>query len=540
MAYTETQQPTNPTTRVVTAEGRYGQLCSTREPYLQRAREAATLTIPGLMPPEGATGATTLYRPFQSVGADGVNNLAAKLLLALFPPGSSFFRLEVDEAVMNQMMDAAGANGKDVKGQIDYALSKIERAVVKKLEDKTARPTLFEAFKHLIVAGNGLLHILPNGGLKLHTLANYVVKRDTDGNPVEMIVREGLSRRTLPEAARQVVERKNSETGEEKDTTETIYIYTWITRKLNGSWRVHQEIVGEIIPGTEGFYPKEKSAWLPLRWTSVPGEDYGRGFAEEHIGDLSSCESLTQSIVEFAAVCAKILFLVNIGGITDKKTIQDAPSGAIVDGNKNDVSTLQVEKFADFQVTKSVVDEIQHRLEQAFLLNRSVQRQAERVTAEEIRFMAGELEQALGGTYSVLSQELQRPLVVRLMMQMQRANELPHLPEKLVTPQIITGLDGLGRSSDLMKLDILFQGIQQRYGPEALAEYVNVGADIKRRAAALAIDIEGLVRSEEEVQKARQQQMMAGMTAKLGGPAIKAMSDQAVAETQAPQGQPTQ
>ena len=47
----------------------------------------------------------------------------------------------------------------------------------------------------------------------------------------------------------------------------------------------------------------------------------------------------------------------------------------------------------------------------AFLLNTAIQRDAERVTAQEIRYMAQQLETAMGGIYSLLSQEFQLPLV---------------------------------------------------------------------------------------------------------------------------------
>lgn len=48
------------------------------------------------------------------------------------------------------------------------------------------------------------------------------------------------------------------------------------------------------------------------------------------------------------------------------------------------------------------------------LLNSAVQRNGERVTAEEIRYVAGELEDTLGGVYSLLSQELQLSLIRRV------------------------------------------------------------------------------------------------------------------------------
>lgn len=519
---------------VVTASGRYTQLETLRSPVLMRARECSMLTIPALLPPESTNDTSQLPTPFQSVGARGVNNLSSKLLLALFPPGSSFFRLKVEDFLMDKLK---ARGGDDPTAEIETALAKVERATLTRMEQKAWRPVLSECKKHLIVAGNGLLQILKGGGLKFHNLANYVVKRDVSGEPFEIIVREGLSRKTLPPLVKTIVDSKTSAQGAppaaDKDG-DTIWLYTWVKKQDNGSWKVHQEVLDVLVKGTEGTYPKDKNAWIAARWTAISGSDYGRGHVEEYLGDLHSLESLSQSIVEFAANASKIIWIFDEGGVTSREKIEKASSGSMVEGavsngKPKDIAVMAMEKFPDFQVVKATADEIEHRMEQAFLLNSSIQRQAERVTAEEIRFMAGELEQALGGTYSILGQELQRPLVVRLMLEMQKERKLPTLPADLVSPQIITGLDGLGRSSDLMKLDLLLAGVAQAFGPEAVAEYFSAGAYGKRRAAALSIDIEGLVRSEQEVQQSRAQKAQQAMLEKTAPAGIKAMSDQAVA-----------
>ena len=75
------------------------------------------------------------------------------------------------------------------------------------------------------------------------------------------------------------------------------------------------------------------------------------------------------------------------------------------------------------------MNRIETRLQFAFLLNSSIQRNAERVTASEIRFMAEDLEQALGGIYSILSQEFQLPFVMRKMAMMEKSKKLPKLPK---------------------------------------------------------------------------------------------------------------
>jgi hypothetical protein len=516
--------------QVMTAAGRYEQLETLRSPALMRGRECSALTIPALLPPESTNDTSQLPTPFQSVGARGTNNLSSKLLLALFPPGASFFRLKVDDFMMDKLKERAG-KGADPTAEIETALSKVERAVITRLEQRAVRPVLSEFFKHLIVVGNGLLQVLPGGALKFHTLANYVVKRDVAGSALEIITREGLSPKTLPPAVQEIVEKKTN-VESDKDTTENIWLYTWVRRQDNSSWKVHQEVLGEKVPGTEGTYPKDKSAWIAARWTAISGCDYGRGHVEEYLGDMHSLESLSQSIVEFAANAAKIIWIFDEGGVTSRSTVEKAASGAMIEGavsngKPKDIGIMAMEKYPDFQVVKATAEGIEHRMEQAFLLNSSIQRQAERVTAEEIRFMAGELEQALGGTYSILGQELQHPLVVRLMLEMQKERKLPILPADLVSPQIITGLDGLGRSNDEMKLRLLIQGIAQDVGPEAVAEYVNVGALITRRAAALSIEIEGLIRPEQEVQQIRAQKAQQAMLEKTGPATVKAASDQA-------------
>ena len=70
-----------------------------------------------------------------------------------------------------------------------------------------------------------------------------------------------------------------------------------------------------------------------------------------------------------------------------------------------------MDKFNDFRVAYQAMQGIEERLSQQFMLQSSVQRNGERVTAEEIRYLAGELEDTLSGIYSILSQEFQMRLL---------------------------------------------------------------------------------------------------------------------------------
>jgi Bacteriophage head to tail connecting protein len=308
-----------------------------------------------------------------------------------------------------------------------------------------------------------------------------------------------------------------------KDHTATVDMFTHVSWD-DGKWSVYQEVRGKKIPSSIGTYPADKSPWIPLRMAKVDGESFGRGYVEEYIGDLKSLEGLSQAIVEGAAAAAKILFLVNPNGTTEMEDLAKTESGGFCEGIATDVTVLQLQKYNDFRVALEASAKIEERLSFAFMLNSSVQRSGERVTAEEIRFMAQELESGLGGVYSILSQEFQLPLINRLMFRMQRAKELPTLPKGIVQPVIVTGIEALGRGNDLNKLDTFMSAVIQI--PEAVSR-INWADYMTRRATALGLDTEGLIKSDEQVQEEQQQAQMMQMAQQGIGPGIGALGQMA-------------
>ena len=493
----------------------YAKCEAQRSSYLDRGRDSARLTIPTIMPDSGRTSHTRFPTPYQSVGARGVNNLASALLLSLLPPNAPFFRLVINEKEKRTMDEIDPA----IKTEVEKSLSRIERAVGREIEVNNIRVSTFDALRHLVVVGNALLYFPDDSPMRVIHLDRYIVKRDPSGSAVIIILKETVTTATLPEHIRQSV----AYTG---DAEETCDIYTMQTIKDDESVEVVQEIKGLIIEETRKTYKKDESPFISLRMLRVDGEDYGRGYVEQYLGDLSSLEGLTKAIVEGSAASAKVLFLVNPNGTTRAKTLADSPNGAIVEGSAADVSVLQTQKANDFSVTLSTMQQIQERLSYAFLLTESTIRNADRVTAEEVRLVTQSIERQLGGIYSVLSVEFQLPLVNIVMSRMQKSKELPKIPRDKVTPTIITGIEALGRGNDLNRLDIYLSGIAQLMGPEALGQYINMQEYMKRRASALGIDTDGLVRSQEEIDAMMQQQQQAQMAQQLGPSAIQAVSKQ--------------
>jgi hypothetical protein len=497
-----------------TCQARYELLAQDREVYLDRARECSKLTIPTLIP-EASSGKHTNYpTPYQGIGARGVNNLASKLLLSLFPPNSPFFAMRVDDFTAVELAQEEGARAK-----VDEALGKYERSVMQSIEDSGDRSAHFEALKHLIVGGNVLLYLPAKGGTRVFPLHRYVVVRDPMGEMVETIIHEEMNYASVPDDLKELL--AEGETEDDKvDKKATVNLYTKFY--LEGTKiKSYQEINGIKVPGSEGSWPKAKSPVLALRWTRVDGEDYGRGYVEEYLGDLISLEGLSKALLEGSAAAARLVFLVRPNGVTRAKDVMSAENGAAVSGQEEDVRALQVQKQADFSVAQNQIAAITDRLAFAFLMNSAVQRAGERVTAEEVRYMAGELEDALGGVYSILSQEYQLPYVMRVIDRLTKQKRLPGLPDGVAKPTIVTGLEALGRGHDLSKYDLLMKSLAP-LGPEVLMGEMNVGDYITRIGTALGIDMNGLVKSAEQREAEMQQQQQQMATQMMGDAAVKA------------------
>ena len=535
---------------ITSSEGLYQKLESERYSYLQRARDSAKLTIPTLFVDEGHNSSTELPTPYQSVGARGVNNLASALLLSLLPPNAPFFRLVLDSAAIRELQAAPQAQGELLKTKIEMTMAETERLIMAEIETNGYRIQTFEALKHLIVAGNVLLHISDSGGMRVIHLDRYVIQRDPLGHTRKVIIKETVNPDSLPEEAKNILKSSS-----EYSAGDDVNIYTCIRyyspaggkdpNKAPTKVSVYQEIFGVPIPGTEGEFKAIESPYIVLRMNRADGENYGRGYVEQYLGDLKSLESLMMAVVEAAAAASKCLFMVAPNGVTRARVLAEAPNGAIVEGSANDVSVLQLNKGQDFAIASQTIQTISDRLAYAFLLTDNAIRQAERVTAAEVRLVTQSIERQLGGIYSVLSQEFQLPLVTYLMKRMGKEKKVPKLTtargKQVVRPVIVTGIEALGRGNDLNKMDEFIAGIGQLLGPEVLGQYVNFREYLDRRALALGIESDGLIKSEEEIQAAtqqqQQQQQQEAMMQQMG-PEVMAQMSQPQDQPMEPQDQP--
>lgn len=475
-----------------TAKARFSELDTKRSGLMQRAERYAELTIRSVLPDDSYdTGQDELAGDIPSVGALAVNNLTNKMMLAMFAPSRPFMRYELPQDQKAAMLAALQVT----EPQLAEMLSESERNSVRELDAMGARPALYQLITHLIVTGNALRY-MDDGKMRILSLRNYVSRRAANGKVIELIIREKVYPADLPDDVKQFTPKQ--------DDTEVTH-YRWF--KWNGSQYIETQWLDDTLIEHEDYKGKYNPEDMPAYhhvWRLVDGSSYGIGHVEDNIGDLEGISDLSRSEVDGAILASEFRWLVNPGGQTSVEDMNRSVNGQSLPGQDGDVVMINAGAVAGaIQTISNIADKWIRRLSAAFLVTAGMQRDAERVTAEEIRMLATELESSLGGIYSCLAIDLQLPIAQWLMREV-KGGVFKGTDFK---PVIVTGLDALSRNGDLenirafvadviqftalpsevtntLKIDNIFAALASGRGLKA-TDYVNTSseADSKARKA---------------------------------------------------------
>lgn len=459
-----------------------------RDSVISRCEVYAGWTIPMVFPMSNITDGEEQQGDYQSVGAQAVTNLANKVMMALFQPSKPFFRINLSNAEREKVMSESNLTS----AQVDAALSEAEREAMRQLETINARVVMNDIMQQLIITGNALLYMPDSGDQKLqsYSLRDFAVKRDLRGNVIKLIIQETKQVLALPD---ELIATARSHGYRE---TDEVSIYTGVCRYADNKYVVWQELESIAYAHTQvGQYTTDTLPWLALTWNLVRNKDYGSGLVETYAGDFHTLSTLAETILDFTTVVTDVKFLVNPAGQTDPKVLNAAKSGAYVHGLETDIFVLSASMTDATNFLTNQFESVSRRIGAGFLLNTLVTRQAERVTAEEIKMQAHELESSLGGVYSRLATELQIPLAKRLLKKLDKAFAS-------VNPVIVTGLESLSRNSELDNLRSFFQDlIALAEVPPEVAARINYNDLIATLGAGHGVAFEKFLKDEKQAQK---------------------------------------
>jgi len=445
----------------VTAKGRFDELDSDRGTTLDRAELCAKVTIPYLFMEEGSSSQDDLERGYaQGYGAKLVNHLVGKFALSILPPSQPFYRLS---ATQEAMQEVAQGN-EEVEFQIEKVLSEKEEGILRYINKSKFRSRLYPALRLALVTGDSLVEKMEEDTYRVFNLRSYVIKRDSSGNILDLIIKETLDYDAVPEEIQGSID--------EKEKEEPVDLYTRVYLE-EGVYKRYQEVAEETVSGSEIDLKNLSDNYISIRWNKVDGEDYGRGFVEEHLGTFLSLEKQSKVLNENSVVASKVVFTVNPNGFTKYKDFVNAKHGEAISGVETDIGTVKVNKGTDLMQTYNLVQDYKRELAEAFLMGSASIRDAERVTAHEVQLVASELEASFGGIYTAIAEDIQLPLVESAM------NTLKIVGGEDVDVIITAGVEALGRNVELSKINNLISELgmlAQLVGQEAIAKEINVKA----------------------------------------------------------------
>ncbi len=486
----------------ISTKERYNALATVRQPYLDRAEKYSKVSLRYIMPENRetdseSTGAYTEQQlDFSSTGADNVNHLSNIYALTMFPPNRSFFKL-----MPKPDFDTESA-GVPLP-ELESMLSKAEREARWLFETKYGRPSILELFRHLIVTGNSLLYYPDEGNTQTYALDQYVVSRSLDGTVTEIITKDSKSIQSLDPELRQKV-LAELEIAEDVDLHKiSVNLYTHIQPDPDNEqvFKVSQSVESVPLDNTWSMQ-KDKSRWIPQVWNLTRREPYGRGLVEDHYGTMYSINVLEEALTTGAASMSDIKHLVEPGSVLDVGQMNSAPAGTYHYGAKDDVNTIDKGDSRVLEVISNIIDRKTRSIGKAFMSLSSQMRDKERVTAEENRLRAQELEKAHGGVFGTIALNLQAPLAVLLLDDLN-----VNLKNSGFEAVIVSGLDAMGRVGENEKILQLLNDLSMfNQLPEPLQARFKYSDTVTLLANGRDVDVSKIIYSEEEYAQIQQAQ----------------------------------
>lgn len=488
---------------IQTAHRQFEAYDNKRQGIMYRLERYSSWTVPKLFPRKNRDQDTEpLTHGFQSLGAQAVNHLANKLMMSLFAPSRPFFRLELKR----KAKQAAQEQGADLQA-MQAMLAKAEQDASLELDKRSIRSRLYDLLKMLIVLGNALM-VLEKDTIRVLNMRHYVVKRTRTGEVYELILREKVHKTQLePAALAAIVAHPDFK----PDDDGMVWEYKWV--KLDHKTGKYNEDVWicncKLPANFSSTYTADKLPYRAVSWDLAAGDDYGSGLVEDYEADFQSLSMLSEAAVQGAILASEFRWLVNPAGQTSVEDFMASPNGAAIPGMKGDIELINAGVDGVLQTNQAIQSTYINRIGAGFLLQTAVTRQAERVTAQEIRMVAEELEGGLGGGYSRIAADVQVPVAFWVMNLTGR-----DIRGKDLEPVIITGLAALSRTGDRDRLLEFGSNLANVLAlPPQILERLKLSAWIADLAAAGGLDPNVYVLTEAEYgqmmqQRAQQQLVM--------------------------------
>ena len=373
-----------------------------------------------------------------SIGAECLNNLVSQVGKVVFPPNGSFFTIGAkknsERFVEMKEEERAGV------------YRRIEDAAMAALNHRGLQAAKKDLLEGILGIGDVVFTIPKSRDDRIQTfdLNNLVIKKTQDGRICDVIVKEPTEFRFLTAEARAILEK--AKPLQYKHGT-LVNVYSHMFLNLDNKYEMRYEVDGEKVNTTVNFAPDWASKFQVATIGHKRGANYGVGIVVQYLSLIHKANVLADAATETAVAGSLVNWAIDPTASVRPAEFANREQGQPFGVKPDAIRAIQADVGQHLATTEGFYQKIATSLARVFLLPQAFQRDAERVTAQEIRSVIQRLEEVHSGLYTTLAEELQRKLA-HIGLQLIEDDDLrEYIPD--VEVNITTAMEALSRGAEL-------------------------------------------------------------------------------------------
>lgn len=163
---------------------------------------------------------------------------------------------------------------------------------------------------------------------------------------------------------------------------------------------------------------QESSPWVIFRYSTMPGEIYGRGPLLTALPDIKTLNKTKELVLKNASLAVAGAYTVADDGVINVNNVKIRPGSLIPvgsNGGVNGPTLLPLPRSGDFNIAELIVDDLQKSINDALFADPLGKINSPTKSATEIAIRQQELVKRIGSSFGRLQFELLGPLVQRVL-----------------------------------------------------------------------------------------------------------------------------
>lgn len=443
----------------------------------------------------------------ESVGAECLNNFVSQISRLAFPEDGAFYRAKAKEENTPNLDKLSSTAQEEI-------FRKFEERGMYQLKVRKLSRYKFQLMLQLLGLGNVTWHLpKERQDMQVFDLNDVAVRRTPKGDVADIIIRDKTDFQFLSKSTREYLKQNKKNY---KDT-DCVHMYTHVYLNKHNKYSICYSVDDIELPTDENFYSAMDKEYHASAINLVRGSHYGTGIVGQYLPIIHKVNVYADSNTDVAVSGSLVNWGVDPAANLRPNDWANREQGQAFALKQNQVFPLVSQVGQHLQLAQSAKAELVATLHRVFLMFTAIQRDAERVTAEEIRLVANKLEETHSGLYTLIAESLQRPLALNAIALVDDEELAPYKNE--IDVSLVTAIETMSRSAELNSIlsalndTSIFNNV-----PPQVVEQLKVNDITKRIFINHNLPIGNFVKSDEEVQQERQQ--MADAAAQQAAPAL--------------------